>query len=78
MKTLQILEVETYFLDGLTAEIAMKNARNSCKLFATYLSTDSRPISIAKVSHKLDFKGRPELESAVDRKFQCVQYYLSL
>ena len=56
----------------------MKNARDWCKLFTTYNSIDPMPISIAKVSHKLDFKGRPELESAVDMKIQWVLYCLSL
>ena len=55
-----------YFMHGLTPGIAIKNARNSCKLFATSYNTDSMPISMAKVSHKLDFKGRTELGSAVD------------
>ena len=31
----KILVIETYFFDGLTAGISMKNARNSCKIFAT-------------------------------------------
>ena len=51
---------------------------SECKLITTYYINDPWPLSIAKVSHKLDFKGRPELESADDRKFQCVQYCLSL
>ena len=62
------MAIVNYFFDGLTAGIAMKNARNSCKLFTTHYSNEPRPSSIAKVSHKLDFKGRPKLGSAVDRK----------
>ena len=77
VKTWQFLDIETYFFDGLTAGIATKNARNQCKLFATYYSIDPMPIFNAKVSHKLDFKGRPELGSAVDRKIQWELYCLS-
>ena len=55
----------------------MKNARNRCKLFATYNRIDPMSISSAKVSHNFDFKGRFELESAVDTKIQWVLYCLS-